>query len=188
VKIFFKSISEQVRALTSEYLILFRVLVEPLLNHYIITLSLIIPLVSPDLSAAITFGVINIFTSAIAVLIAYLTLRYMILSKRTHRLLSWFPHPSEFFCFFSHVQPRAPFSRLHHLFAFFFKFFKILYLLIFTFLAATSPQSFETGLFHRHEHTYIIPLSPSHASDFSEIRRFSHRNTSSRGRTFEIEK
>jgi hypothetical protein len=42
--------------------------------------------VSPDLSTTIAFGVINIITSAIAVLIAYLTLRYMVVAN------SMFPH------------------------------------------------------------------------------------------------
>jgi hypothetical protein len=40
-----------------------------------------ISLVSPDLSAAITFGIVNIFTSLVTVLIAYLTLRYMVLTN-----------------------------------------------------------------------------------------------------------
>lgn len=93
--------------------------------------STLAAIVSSDLITAVTFGIVNIITSVVALLLAYCTLRYMIRDTGSSSSLQC----SVCLTFFAHYVP-----------------------------AQTSSRNFETGLLHRHEHTYVLPLNPESAT------------------------
>jgi hypothetical protein len=134
--------------------------------------------VSPDLSTAITFGIINIITSIIAVLLAYFTLRYMVLEKSSSSLsLLW----SSLHLFCSSVSCFMAMNRNISLACHLCPLLPRRLTTAYPIAARDPPQHFENALFHRHEHTYLIPpQSPqaSHAQGMSLCDTWSNKDSS----------